>query len=332
MKRMPLGGIMLRKASSAKEMMTSSSRERIARFIIEQINPDGGFRDRSGQSDLYYTLFGLFGAIAMDVSINDLPIHRMEQFISSYRDGKSLDFVHLTSLVQCRRALRLLRAPHVLRERWIRNDLAKRILGWLPMAKHISERRVLQRIEGNRTMDGGYSLIPEENRIGSIYAAFLAALTYMDTYQVLPGRLGLIRSIQSLKNTDGGFGDHIATQGGTTPVTAAAIILLHRFQQEIDPSSVQWLVDRSHPTGGFLGSPHTPLPDLLSTATSLLALQSIGYPMDRIRRNHLDYIEGLWQNSGGFGGHETDPIADCEYTFYGLLALGILGDDQYQTE
>ena len=33
--------------------------ELVRNFLASQQNPDGGFRDRDGESDLYYTVFGL---------------------------------------------------------------------------------------------------------------------------------------------------------------------------------------------------------------------------------------------------------------------------------
>jgi hypothetical protein len=39
----------------------------------------------------------------------------------------------------------------------------------------------------------------------------------------------------------------------------------------------------------------------------------------------LDFVDSLWNAEGGFHGNWTDDELDCEYTFYGLLALGHLG-------
>jgi hypothetical protein len=38
----------------------------------------------------------------------------------------------------------------------------------------------------------------------------------------------------------------------------------------------------------------------------------------------LDFIDSLWTNEGAFHGNWADDHVDCEYTFYGLLALGHL--------
>ena len=45
------------------------SRPLVERFFRSQLNADGGFRDRVGQSDLYYTVFGLEGLIALQTEI-----------------------------------------------------------------------------------------------------------------------------------------------------------------------------------------------------------------------------------------------------------------------
>ncbi len=66
------------------------------------------------------------------------------------------------------------------------------------------------------------------------------------------------------------------------------------------------------------------MPDLLSTATALHALAGLETSLDSIREPCLDFLDSLWDNAGGFHGHWADDTLDCEYTFYGLLALGHL--------
>jgi hypothetical protein len=66
------------------------------------------------------------------------------------------------------------------------------------------------------------------------------------------------------------------------------------------------------------------MPDLLSTATALHALAGLEAPIARVRESCLDFVDSLWTNEGGFHGHWADEHLDCEYTFYGLLALGHL--------
>ena len=54
------------------------SRDLVAAFLRERLNPDGGFQDRAGASDLYYTVFGLDALIALQ---EDLPVERTGAYL-----------------------------------------------------------------------------------------------------------------------------------------------------------------------------------------------------------------------------------------------------------
>ena len=49
---------MLQVARVAPKVLGDAT-ELVRNFLASQQNPDGGFRDRDGESDLYYTVFGL---------------------------------------------------------------------------------------------------------------------------------------------------------------------------------------------------------------------------------------------------------------------------------
>ena len=49
---------MLQVARVAPKVLGDAA-ELVRNFLASQQNPDGGFRDRDGESDLYYTVFGL---------------------------------------------------------------------------------------------------------------------------------------------------------------------------------------------------------------------------------------------------------------------------------
>ena len=78
---------MLQVARLAPKFLGESSRL-VADFLRRQQNSDGGFMDRAGRSDLYYTVFGIDGLIALQA---DLPIVRIEEFLRSFGDGPDLD-------------------------------------------------------------------------------------------------------------------------------------------------------------------------------------------------------------------------------------------------
>lgn len=110
----------------------------------------------------------------------------------------------------------------------------------------------------------------------------------------------------------------------TTPTVSASVTLLRHVGRPVPRAHAEWLMARAVSRGGFVAGPATPVPDLLSTAVALHALSSSGVSIDAVREPCLDFIDTLWSGRGGFYGHWAETELDCEYTFYGLLALGHL--------
>ncbi|OWK36765.1 prenyltransferase/squalene oxidase repeat-containing protein [Fimbriiglobus ruber] len=286
---------MLQVARLAPKLLGESA-DLVAGFLRSQQNPDGGFQDRGGASDLYYTVFGLEGLIALRA---DLPIGSALTYLRSFGTGADLDFVHLACLARCWAALPLdLRAEAP----------ADAIAG---------------RVEAYRSSDGGYAAEPGLAD-GTLYGCFLALGTYQDLGRPLVDPAGMLRCAARLRAEDGGYANQQDVPQGLTPSTAAAVTLLRQLEAPIPSGLDRWLLSRCSPDGGFFATPMAPLPDLLSTATALHALSGIHASIDAIREPCLDFIDTLWTSKGGFHGNWTDDILDSEYTFYGLLALGHL--------
>ena len=107
--------------------------------------------------------------------------------------------------------------------------------------------------------------------------------------------------------------------------TVAAAVALHRHPRRTpDAAAGQWLLAQIHPEGGFKAMPGAPLPDLLSTAVALHALDGMQVSFAAHKDALLDFVDTLWSADGGFHGHWADDALDVEYTYYGLLALGHL--------
>lgn len=271
------------------------ARDLVAGFLHDQVNPDGGFRDRAGQSDLYYTVFGLDALIALQ----EEPLaERTAGYLGQFGDASHLDFVHVACLARAWAALRRLPEPAI-------------------------AKRILTRVEQFRSGDGGYAASPGAPT-GTAYAAFLAMGAYHDFGRTLPEGDGVLASFRGLRSGDGGYGNHPDMASGITPATAAAVIVLRHLDVRPDRDAGMWLLERCHPRGGFYASPAAPVPDLLSTATALHALSSLGVPVGGLREPCLDFVDSLWTNRGGFFGTWADDAIDCEYTYYALLALGHL--------
>jgi hypothetical protein len=270
------------------------SRDLVAAFLHGRLNPDGGFQDRSGASDLYYTVFGLDALIALQ---EDLPAAQTAAYLSRFGDAAGLDFVHGACLARAWAALR--RPP---------SDVVPRLLG---------------RIEACRSGDGGYATTPGSSQ-GSAYAAFLAIGAYQDLGRSVPQPEGILASLRALRARDGSYANHPGLASGLTTATAAAIMVMRQLDAAPGREAGMWLLDRCHPRGGFFASPGSPVPDLLSTATALHALSALHLPIGGLRDPCLDFVDSLWTNRGGFFGTWADDDVDCEYTYYALLALGHL--------
>ena len=269
--------------------------ELVQSFIRSQQNPDGAFRNRAGDSDLYYTVFGIEALIALQAPP---PAAAVKEYLVSLHAGDHLDFVHLACLARA----------------------------WAGLTKNhanVPVAKILAGIERHRTPDGGYNQAHGAAH-GTAYAAFLALGAYQDFTTVLPDSDRLLASLERLRSQDGAYGNLPGAPAGVTTATAAVVAVQRQFHHIPDPALVAWLLGQHAPDGGFFALPGAPIPDLLSTATALHALSGLHVPLKGVREPCLDFIDSLWTNRGGFYGHWADDSIDTEYTYYGLLAIGHL--------
>ena len=287
---------MLQVARLAPQLLSDST-ELVRDFVLSKLNDDGGFQDRVGESDLYYTVFGLECLIAVDAEV---PEEKIKPYLESFSDGSSLDLVHLTSLIRCWSNLKI--------------DFEKEGL----------KEPYLNQLERFKSADGGYNT-EEKAAVGTGYAAFLVYGALQELKEPIPNQELLIHSIQELQVGNGSYGMTKGQTEGTTPTTAAACVALCDMGIRDLDSSRKWLWNNYNLNGGgFFAIPNAPMPDLLSTATALHTLSTMGEQFKDIEDSCLDFIDSLWTNSGSFYGTWADDILDVEYTLYGLLALGHL--------
>jgi prenyltransferase beta subunit len=287
---------MLRAAEKAPEALGDST-PLVAAFFRSQISPDGAGLDRAGNPDLYYTIFALAGLQALRA---ELPVEPVQDYLRSFGDGAGLDFVHLGALARCWAAI-----------------------GCERMMPGLAEG-LLQRIESFRSADGGYDS-DRGSAHGNAYGCFVALGAYQDLHAAQPEPLGMVQCLKRLETADGVWANAPGLELGSTNATAAAVMVLRQLDMPLEYHVADWLHARCHTQGGFLAMPAAPLPDLLSTATSLHALVSMEVVITGALRNRcLDFLDTLWSNRGGFHGHWADEEIDAEYTFYGLLSMGHL--------
>lgn len=285
---------MLQVARLAPKLLGDSA-ALVAEFLKSRLHPDGGFMDRADRPDLYYSVFGIEGLMALQQPI---PKETMRAWLTNYGDGKGQDFVHLCCLARC----------------------------WAGLGGGLTSEQasaLAARIEKYRTPDGGYHQSPGRKN-GSAYGCLIAWGAYQDLDLLPPDAMNIARCMDSLETPDGAWSNEPGLTLGSTTATSAMLSLYRHMQMPAPPAGVEWLVRQCLPAGGFLAIPGAPIPDLLSTAVALHALSNNAEAIARVKEPCLDFIDSLWSAAGGFHGNWTDDTLDPEYTYYGLLALGHL--------
>lgn len=269
--------------------------DHVEAFVREQFHRDGGAVDRSGKPDLYYTVFALESLLALQSQ--NLP-SETRSYLKGFGAGEELDLVHLACLARC----------------WA-------CFGLDGLVSDIREQ-MIERLASFRCADGGFA--PQaENAAGTGYHSFVAFGAYQDLEEDLPQIESLANRIEELRSKDLGFTNLPGFPTGSTTVTSAALTLLRYLGRTVPEDAIIWLESTAFSEGGYLASPDTPLPDLLSTATALHALSGLHRDLEPQREPCLDFIDSLWTGRA-FCGHWADDDQDCEYTYYALLALGHL--------
>ena len=267
----------------------------VAAFVESTHTSQGGFADRAGKCDLYYTVFAVEGLLALQ---RDLPVDALRSYLQTLGDGDGLDLIHLGCLARVWAAIG-------------RDGL-----------DDATRRAMVDRIARFRSGDGGFNQDIGEAR-GTSYAGFIGFAAYEDLGATLPDADRLAASVQSLADASGGYWLDHESAVPTTPTTAAAVTLLHQLSADVAHNAGDYLLKQFN-QGGFVAAPQTPMPDLLSTAVALHALATLHVDAPGVREPCLDFIDTLWTTRGGFFGSWQDDVLDTEYTFYGLLGLGHL--------
>mgnify|MGYP000849196764 FL=1 len=266
---------------------------RMHAFVRSRLAHPGGFADRHGQPDLYYTMFGLLFAAATEMPID---LNAMERYLQSFAP-QTLDLVHLASLTRSRLLVQHLRqSPHAA---WPRQTLPPTL-----------------RDAYNALDNGDLERFPHRDP-WSPYSQMLSWSLAED--------LGLNYIPQSLARyrlADGMFANLPGNAAPAVNATAAALVLLNATgadRRALQPD-LQRLAALQAPDGGFPATPSSPAADLLSTATASLALTCCQHPLPYSLK---PFLRQAITRAGGFAALPGDDAPDLEYTIYGLMAMGL---------
>ncbi|MDA1018192.1 MAG: terpene cyclase/mutase family protein [Planctomycetota bacterium] len=293
--------------SDGLERLEPSRRNRHVQFLLSQQMPDGGFRGREGDSDLYYTSFAVRG-LAILGSMDTATSQRVGEFLAEYRD-RSMSVVDLIS--------------------WMYSAFVIQVSGGVDLLGEAAvawAENVAAKLESVRTKDGGYAK-SIEGASGSMYHSFLTMLTYELIGRTPPQPNRLIQFIYDRQRDDGGFVEiGPMRRSGTNPTAAAVAMLtsLGGMDQELANDVQDFFREVRSSEGGFQANTRIPFADGLSTFTGLLTCQDL--KLNVLKPVSVENLVGkcLEFPTGGFRGASWDEQADVEYTFYGLGNLGLL--------
>lgn len=274
----------MRQAAARAPDLLRDNTSCVVGFLRGQIHDDGGFCDRNGVSDLYYTTFGIESLATLGAG---WPVDRTREYLYSFGSGEELDFVHRCCLARC----------------------------WANAGDPPDPNGLIRHIEENRSIDGGYNAMAGSDAC-TAYDCFLALGAYQDLRLPMPDPDRFLSAVDALM--------HAVDRPLLTPILAATVTLRRELGRPVAPFLGDDLRARHRLHGGFVVAPGVPIADLLSTATALHALSPLEADLSVIREPCLDFLDTLWSERGGFCGSAMDSTIDCEYTYYGLLALGHL--------
>ncbi len=267
-------------------------------FVARHQSADGGFVNRAGQPDLYYSMFALLLAAVLRA-----PIRR--DAASGYLDGidpGQLDLVHLLCLVRCRKLLAFLALPAQLQSVALRLESGAVSKSLRKHAEALLESR-------------DAALFPLQDA-ASPYSQFLKLSLAQELAISFSGQ-----SLDAYRCYDGLFSNLQEDTESSTNATSSAFALAHFGYCNLTPEALQNFVDLQQEDGAFKAVPKAASTDLLSTATAFFALSLHQLKPLRPAR---EFLYSVFTAQGGFSSGADDSFPDLEYTVYGLLLTGLM--------
>lgn len=288
--------------------MDAARCQRHRSFIQSQQQADGGWGGRDGDSDLYYTSFGVRG-LGMLGGLSTDECAAVAGFLKEF-DWQTLNVIDLMN--------------------WLNTVLAVQVFGGEDLLADADDdwpQQMAAHLERVRTADGGYAK-STEGAAGSMYQSFLVTLTYELLGQTPPRPNALIQFVYDRQRDDGGFVEIGPMKNSGTNPTAAAVGLMSvvgGMDAELCGDVRDFLKLVWSEEGGFQANKRITFADGLSTFTGLLTVQDLGLEGLVSERSIERFLtEWLEFPTGGFRGASWDDQADVEYTFYGLGCLALL--------
>jgi geranylgeranyl transferase type-2 subunit beta len=286
----------------------SQRTERHINLIQSFQRPDGGFAGRNGGSDLYYTSFAVRG-LALLNALNESRSQQVAHYLKTVAAKQQYSLIDLVS--------------------WFYSFITVQMTGntsSFANDDYLLIADLSTALETFRRSDGGYART-HEGGSSSTYHTFLAVLCYEMLGRTPPDVNLIVQFLLSRRRDDGGFVEIGPMKRSGTNPTAAAAVLLKRFQaidNDVLLGIEDYLAKVKGDEGGFRANTQIPVCDLLSTFTGILTAQHLSLTHSIDAEASSRFVSQLELDKGGFRGAVWDGETDPEYTFYGLGSLALL--------
>ena len=270
------------------EALSQEAKLMMSDFILTQRCREGGFINKQGEQDLYYTTFGSLLQYVFGIKYNT---GELKSYLDTI-DADKLDLIHYAAYMRCR---------------LLASVTDSKFLGALTTL--INQKKIRN--------EESFEVWPNNDK-NAPYSRFIWHSLLEDTNNSEQNTwLSEEYSVEG-----GGYSNMRGQNSASVNATAAALMVKGQVEgYDKTSQDVLYLLNSQLPSGGFKASPQTHMPDLLSTATALFTLRCYDMPP---RYSAQEFVEAHWLDNGGFGATILDSSSDVEYLFYGLLALGTL--------
>lgn len=279
-------------------LLDEQGRKEVLQFILSNQNADGGFRDRGGKSDLYYSLFGMMmlraaGGMGHGAGRKEHKVNLALEPYSKLVNDAILKLKHFTA------GQKTAQVPGFIERCCL-----------VLLQKELKVRRY-SRLQSLWAL--GRSFMKERKSINLSYRSFVLFLTLEAVFPFPSIFKAMAKRFLSKTSID---------QQSPCSEVAAEVFLVKLLNYD-GAEEQELLTSFALESGGFKAFAHLHNADMLSTAVALFALTYAGHDVRLIMPSCLDFIQQNY-SEGAFLSGDGDLTADVEYTFYGLLALGVL--------
>jgi hypothetical protein len=257
------------------EMLDETSQEEVKQFVGSRQDASGGFIDRGGIADPYYSLFGAF--LADGTSMPKL-VPPLRSYVHNQSKIRNQSLINLCCLAL--------------------TDKISGGAGWSGF-RHVAG-----------ILKGFLSGAGDINRSYQYFMVFLTIDAFgfnnrLTRFMVRP----FFRRQKTVSDLP-------------CPVVAAITVLRAHLGLSTEKELHQ-LMEFFDDNQGFKVISGAPAADLLSTAVALVAMNRVGADLRFVRPACLKLVQENFED-GAFLAGNGDWEHDTEYTFYGLMALGLL--------